>query len=88
MDCNIMNILVQSNDLNFTIVDSDSLSNIKKVLEKRKKEPMTFLPKCWLEISGSSCNFRVRVSNQYVKIDGITYVLKENLEEIVSHSIK
>lgn len=87
MSCNIDKIIIQSDSIFFEIDDVAAIGSIKKILMERKRELVKFKPKYWIETSGSECAYKIGVSEGYIKIDGVTFLLKENLEEVVSKLI-
>lgn len=88
MDCLIDKIAVKENDKDFVILDPNTVEHIKELVLSRKRDLTKFKPRYWVEIVGSDCSLKFGVQKNFIKIDGISYVLSEDLEEIVSKSLE
>ena len=87
MDCAIEKVSVKENDIDFIISNSKTMQHITELISNRKKDLIKFKPRYWVEIVGSDCSLKFGVQKNFIKIDGVSYVLNEDLEEIISESL-
>lgn len=88
MDCSIEKISIKENDNDLVISDSKAIQQINDLVTNRKKDLIKFKPKYWVEMVGIDCSLKFGVQKNFIKIDGISYVLSEDLEKIISEFIR
>lgn len=87
MDCQIEKVTVLDNDKSLEISDSITIRRITDLISKRERDLVKFKPRYWVEIIGPGCYLKFGVQKNLLKIDGLSYVLKEDLEEYISQSL-
>ncbi len=88
MDCSIEKIAITENESDFLISDPKIIQQIKELVANRKKDLFKFKPKYWVEMIGTDCTLKFGVQKTFLKIDGVSYVLNEDLEKIISKSLQ
>jgi len=88
MDCDIKKIIIYENDsVLFEITDPINIDKLIEIIQEKESVEVKFKPKFWVEIPNPDCKMKVGVARNYLKLDGRTYSVQTELEDLLSKLI-